>query len=192
MIWHQTGVVSRGWIVQVWGLIPEEYQRRGVLSTITLLSDCVLSLMYKTATLCYGMVTCTACPYLSDLIELYIPSHTLSSSADNCIFCILNKCNKFQCAFSFSDPFVWNNLPYDRFLCMLILCMFMSAVFLIWIIKCTCPGLIWEMALSDPTSSSICVTYNSKGTNPAFQQRNMQQKLPPCIYSNSFLLSPPY
>ena len=31
MLWHQTGVVNTGWIVQVRGPIPEEHQRQGVL-----------------------------------------------------------------------------------------------------------------------------------------------------------------
>ena len=42
------------------------------------------------------------------------PSNILHSSADNCIFCILNIQKKFQglCIF-FTSPSVWNNLPFS-------------------------------------------------------------------------------
>ena len=41
---------------------------------------------YKIATICYNVTTGTAPPYLFDLLELYIPSRTLRSSADTRIF----------------------------------------------------------------------------------------------------------
>ena len=46
---------------------------------------------YKIATICYNVITGTAPPYLSDLLELYIPSCTLRSSVDNRIFRIPNR-----------------------------------------------------------------------------------------------------
>ena len=43
--------------------------------------------------ICYSVITCTAPPDLSDLLELYIPSRTFRSSADNCIFHIQDERN---------------------------------------------------------------------------------------------------
>ena len=61
------------------------------------------------------MITCTSPPDLSDLLELYIPSRTLRSSAEHRIFRIPNRRKKCQdqCTFSFTGPSVWNNLPFD-------------------------------------------------------------------------------
>ena len=42
------------------------------------------------------MIICTAPPYLSDLLELYTPAHTLSSSANNRVFRIPNRRKIFQ------------------------------------------------------------------------------------------------
>ena len=63
---------------------------------------------YKIATLYYCMITCTAPHYLSDLLELYIPSRTLRFSPGIRIFCIQNRRKKFQGqrAFSFIGPSV--------------------------------------------------------------------------------------
>ena len=70
---------------------------------------------YKIATICYSVITCTAPSYLSDLLQLYTPSRTLRSSADNRIFRTTKRRNKFQgqLAFSFIGLSVWNNLPFS-------------------------------------------------------------------------------
>ena len=70
---------------------------------------------YKIATICYNVITGTAPGYLSNLLELYIPSHTLHFSADTSIFCIRNRHIRFQGqrAFSFIGPSIWNNLPFS-------------------------------------------------------------------------------
>ena len=39
---------------------------------------------YKVSSTCYDIVSKTAPPYLSDLLHLYIPFHSLQSSADTC------------------------------------------------------------------------------------------------------------
>ena len=54
-------------------------------------------------------------PYLSGLLELFIPSHTLRSFADNRIFRIVNRRKKFQGlrAFSFTGPAILNSLPFS-------------------------------------------------------------------------------
>ena len=44
----------------------------------------------------YSETTCTAPSYLSDFLELYIPSRIHRSSADSCIFRISNRSKKFQ------------------------------------------------------------------------------------------------
>ena len=70
---------------------------------------------YKIATICYNVITGTAPPYLSDLLELYTPSRTLRSSADTRIFRMPNRRKRFQAqrAFSFIGPSIWNNLPFS-------------------------------------------------------------------------------
>ena len=70
---------------------------------------------YKIATVSYSVITCTAPPDLSYLFELYNPSRGLRSSADNGIFRIPNRRNKFQGqrAISVSGPAVWSNLPFS-------------------------------------------------------------------------------
>ena len=60
-------------------------------------------------------VSDTAPLYLSDLLCLYIPSRSLHSSADTCIFRISTRKKKFQrqCAFSHLSSVTWNKLPYS-------------------------------------------------------------------------------
>ena len=57
-------------------------------------AECIIE--YKIATICYNVTTGTAPPYLFDLLELYIPSRTLRSSADTRVFRIPNRRQKFQ------------------------------------------------------------------------------------------------
>ena len=69
---------------------------------------------YKISSLCYD-VSDTAPLYLSDLLCLYVPSHSLRSSADTCIIRIPTRKKKFQGqrAFSHLRPVTWNKLPYS-------------------------------------------------------------------------------
>ena len=78
-----------------------------------LLVECRIE--YKIATVCYNVITGTAPPSLSDLLELYIPSCVLRCSGDTRIFRIPNRNKRFQGqrAFSFVGPSIWNNLPFS-------------------------------------------------------------------------------
>ena len=69
----------------------------------------------KIVTIYYNVITGTAPPYLSDLLELYIPSRTLRSSADTRIFRIPNRRKGFQGqrTFPFIGPSIWNNIPFS-------------------------------------------------------------------------------
>ena len=61
---------------------------------------------YKIVAIHYVVITYTAAPYCSNLLELYIPSHAISSSADN-HHILLFETGARNCI----GPFVWNNLP---------------------------------------------------------------------------------
>ena len=72
-------------------------------------------IQYKLSVLCYLVIRTLAPSYLSDLIQLYVPSRSLRSSADNRIFRVpmTNKVYQGQRAFSFAGPVTWNSLPND-------------------------------------------------------------------------------
>ena len=53
---------------------------------------------YEVSSVCYDVVSETAPPYLSDLLHLYIPSRSLSSSVDTCTFRIPKRKTQFQMA----------------------------------------------------------------------------------------------
>ena len=65
--------------------------------------------------MCFGVVSKTALPYLSDLLHLYIPSHSLCSLANTRTFQIPKQKKKFlgQRTFSHLRPVTWNKLPYS-------------------------------------------------------------------------------
>ena len=69
---------------------------------------------YKISSLCYDVVSDTALLYLSDLLRLHVPSHSLRSSADTRIFRIPKR-KKFQGLrdFSHPGPVTANKLPYS-------------------------------------------------------------------------------
>ena len=70
---------------------------------------------YKLSVLCYLIIRSFAPEYLSDLTQLYVPSRSLRSSADERIFKVPLTKRKFQGqrAFSFAGPVTWNSLPHD-------------------------------------------------------------------------------
>ena len=72
-------------------------------------------IQYKLSVLCYLVIRTLAPSYLSDLTQLYVPSRSLRSSADNRIFRVpmTNKVYQGQRAFSFAGPVTWNSLPND-------------------------------------------------------------------------------
>ena len=69
---------------------------------------------YKIAVLTFKCLNGLAPPYLSCLIELYIPSRSLRSASQNLL---KTKVTKFKSlgdkCFSFTAPCVWNQLPFE-------------------------------------------------------------------------------
>ena len=74
----------------------------------------VQRIKYKAACLCYHVITGTAPQYLSDIFQIYAPSRSLRSSADNRIFCIpkYKREKHGGRAFSSSAVHIWNSLPH--------------------------------------------------------------------------------
>ena len=64
---------------------------------------------HKTACVCYNSVTGSAPSYLSELLQLYSPSHSLCSSSDTGML----KFQHFICSLSYFSPHIENNLPQD-------------------------------------------------------------------------------
>ena len=70
---------------------------------------------YKTACMCYSLITGSAPSYLSELLQLYSPSRSLRSSPDTHMLKIQRfnrKTHRFR-TFSHFGPHIWNNLPQD-------------------------------------------------------------------------------
>ena len=70
---------------------------------------------YKTACMCYKVITGSAPSYLSELLHLYSPSRSLRSSSDTRMLKIQRfnrKTHGFR-TFSQFGPYIWNNLPQD-------------------------------------------------------------------------------
>ena len=69
---------------------------------------------YKTACLCYQIITGTAPQYLAELVQIYVPSRSLRSSSDNRIFRIpfFKRKQHGGRAFCFSAAQIWNSLPF--------------------------------------------------------------------------------
>ena len=69
---------------------------------------------YKISTVCFNIISGSAPPYLSELVQLYTPSRNLRSSSDSRIFRVPIRHMKTQGqrAFSYYGPVVWNTLPF--------------------------------------------------------------------------------
>ena len=67
---------------------------------------------YKTACMCYNSITGSAPSYLSELLQLYIPSRSLLSSSDTHILKLrrFNRKTHGFLSFSYFGPHIWNNL----------------------------------------------------------------------------------
>ena len=69
---------------------------------------------YKIAVLTFKCLNGLAPQYLSDLIQLYVPSRSLRSASQNLL---KTKVTKFKTlgdrSFSFTAPSIWNSLPFD-------------------------------------------------------------------------------
>ena len=74
-----------------------------------------LRIQFKISTICFNIVSGSAPPYLSELLQIYTPSRSLRSSSDCRKFCVPRRRRKFQGqrAFSYIGPVVWNDLPFS-------------------------------------------------------------------------------
>lgn len=70
---------------------------------------------YKTACICYGVISNSAPVYLSEILHLYSPSRTLRSSTDTRLLCTPTYHRKIHGFRSFAcfAPSLWNSLPSD-------------------------------------------------------------------------------
>ena len=70
---------------------------------------------YKTACLCFHVISETAPSYLSELFQIYFPSRSLRSLNDNRLFRVpkYNRERHGARAFSFSAVKTWNSLPFS-------------------------------------------------------------------------------
>ena len=69
---------------------------------------------YKVSCLCFSVITGSAPPYLSDLLELYTPARKLRSSSDTRTFKVPRRNKQLgERAFSHFGPVVWNSLPHS-------------------------------------------------------------------------------
>ena len=65
---------------------------------------------FKIATITYKCLNELAPPYLSELLEQYVPSRNLRSSTKNLLICPRTKTVFEDRAFSIAAPNIWNNL----------------------------------------------------------------------------------
>ena len=65
--------------------------------------------------MCYNAITGSAPSYLSELLHLYSPSHSLRSVSDTRMLKIqrFNRETHGFCTFSHFGPHIWNNLPQN-------------------------------------------------------------------------------
>ena len=70
---------------------------------------------YKVACMCFSAINGSGPAYLSELLHVYTPSHTLRSSSDTRMLEIQQykcKTHSFR-TFSCFEPHIWNSLPQD-------------------------------------------------------------------------------
>ena len=72
-------------------------------------------IQYKTALICFHIVSGTAPPYLTELHHLYSPSRSLRSSADTRIFRIprMGRRTLGERSCQYIGPVLWNSLPFS-------------------------------------------------------------------------------
>ena len=70
-------------------------------------------IQYKIALICFHIVSGTVPLYLFELLHLYSPAHSLCSSSDTQIFCVLRMGRRTLGKKSFQHirPVIWNSLP---------------------------------------------------------------------------------
>ena len=72
-------------------------------------------IQFKTSCICYNIITGTAPNYLSELFQIYVPSRSLRSAADNRLFVVprFNRTKHGGRAFSSNAVLTWNSLPFS-------------------------------------------------------------------------------
>ena len=70
---------------------------------------------YKIACICFHVISGTAPLYISDLLQVYVPSRSLRSAADDRLFRIpkFHREKHGGRAFAHSAPQIWNSLPFS-------------------------------------------------------------------------------
>ena len=95
-------------------LAPRHHHSTSLLEKLHWLptSECI---KYKVACMCFSAISGSGPAYLSELLHVYTPSHTLHSSSDTHMLEI----QQYKCkthgfhTFSCFGPHVWNSLPQD-------------------------------------------------------------------------------
>ena len=79
------------------------------------LATCTKRIKHKVCSICYTTLTGASPKYMSELVNVYIPSRCLRSSSDSRTFtipCVRTKtCG--QRSFAYQGPVTWNELPFD-------------------------------------------------------------------------------
>ena len=72
-------------------------------------------IQYKISCLCFHVLTGSAPSYLSELLQLYVPSRSLRSASDNRLFIIprFNQQERGGRAFASNAAVTWNSLPHS-------------------------------------------------------------------------------
>ena len=70
---------------------------------------------YKLSCMCYNSVIVSTPQYLTDLLQIYMPSRTLQSTADThkLKISLFKKKYSGQRSISYQGPVTWNNLPFS-------------------------------------------------------------------------------
>ena len=70
---------------------------------------------HKVCSICYATLTSTCPKYMSELVNVYIPSRCLHSLSDSCTLTIPYVKTKIceQRSFANQGPATWNDLPFD-------------------------------------------------------------------------------
>ena len=72
-------------------------------------------IQYKITLICFLIVSCTAPPYLSELLYLYSPSRSLRSASDTRIFRVpkIGRGTLEERSFQYIGLVIWNSLPFS-------------------------------------------------------------------------------
>ena len=96
-------------------LAPHHHHLTPLLEKLHWLHIFSQRIRYKVTCMCFSAMNCSGPAYLSELLHVYTPSHTLRSSSDTGMLKIQQykrKRHGFR-AFSCFGPHIWNLLPQD-------------------------------------------------------------------------------